>query len=257
MTKVFDSIIRMYRLRLLLVAVSIIAYARDIVYSSGEVEVFVLPGEATQVRFEGEVAGGFKKQASSVTVEKVGTDLIIFPQDNLPPDGESILVRLTDGTTYALRVKQAPDHSARDAIVSIKDSRAKITPADQDEFPKYRDRQFIYPTQYQVAGLMRELILATEFNKSNIPGYRVSELGAGQELVNNGQISAKLLRMYLGPQLWGYVLEARNLTNQAIKVDPAIFKINGTRAISLSNWELEPVASNNSKAFVYVITKAR
>lgn len=239
-------------------------FARDIEYSSGEIEIFVRPGEATEVRFPDEVLGGYKKQGSVISVDKVGTNLIIFAQDKLQQNGEVILVRTRDNRSYSLRVKTADDVSVRDDIVVIKDNRPRQTSEDDDELPKYRDRQFIYPSQYQVAGLMRELVLVTEFGKNGIPGYRVADSGAGSEVVNNGQITARLVRMYLGPQLWGYVLEAENKTDEIVKVDPAIFKIHGTRAISMDKWELAPRPltpeqrmAGAHKAFVYVVAKAR
>ncbi|MCS6893076.1 MAG: type-F conjugative transfer system secretin TraK [Deltaproteobacteria bacterium] len=244
---------------LLLVCFATLLSSRELEYSSGDLEVFVMPGEATQIQFPDNVAGGYKKQGSVISVDKAGTDLIIFAQDKLPADGEVVLVRLQDGRSYSVRVKQAPDAASRDATVVVRDSRPKLTVQDDDELPKYRDRQFLYPNQYQIAGLMRELVLVTEFGKAGIPGYRISESGAGQVVVNDGRVQAKLLKMYLGPQLWGYVLEAENKSNEHVKIDPALFKVNGTRAVSMNKWELAPAsaAGEDSRALVYVITKAR
>ncbi|MCS6961308.1 MAG: type-F conjugative transfer system secretin TraK [Deltaproteobacteria bacterium] len=251
-------------IRVTALALSLAIFARELEYSSGEIEIYVLPGEATQVQFPDDVLGGYKKQGSLISVDKVGTDLIIFAQDKIVPEGEVILVRTKDNRSYSLRIKPAPDAKSRDDIVIVKDQRPRTALSDEDELPKYRDRQFIYPSQYQVAGLMREMVLATEFGKPAIPGYKVSDAGAGSVVVNNGQLHAKLVKMYLGPQLWGYVLEAENVTDETVKIDPSVFKINGTRAISLNKWELSPKPitteqrySEAHKAFVYIVAKAR
>ncbi|MEM4379915.1 MAG: type-F conjugative transfer system secretin TraK [Thermoplasmatales archaeon] len=263
----FDKEIKVMRnigLKLFTILALTTALARDIEYSSGEVEIYVRPGEATEVRFPDEVLGGYKKQGSVISVDKVGANLVIFAQDKLQPAGEVLLVRTRDNRSYSLRIKTADDTSLRDDIVVIKDNRPREISEDDDELPKYRDRQFIYPSQYQVAGLMRELVLVTEFGKNSIPGYRVAATGAGSEVVNNGQITARLVRMYLGPQLWGYVLEAENKTGEVVKLDPAVFKIHGTRAISMDKWELAPRPltpeqrmAGAHKAYVYVVAKAR
>ncbi|MFN4895359.1 MAG: hypothetical protein ACK5HO_06205, partial [Pseudomonadota bacterium] len=62
----------------------------------------------------------------------------------------------------------------------------------------------------------------------------------------------------------GYVLDASNLLDQSQKLNPATFRIDGTRAISASNWELaarpmtiEHQVSGRDQAKVYIVTRAR
>jgi|YNPMSStandDraft_1061717.scaffolds.fasta_scaffold06378_1 hypothetical protein len=238
--------------------------ARDIEFTEGEVKVFINPGEPTELRFPGSITVGYKKQGSSLSVDRQGNTLVLFAQSRVQPDGEVLLVRLADERSYSIRVLNAPSPDQRDSIVVIKDNRRPVISDEEEKLPQYRDRRFVYPSQYQVAGLVRELVLVSEFGKESIPGYRVSEAGKGTVVVNNGAIMARLVRMYLGPQLWGYVLEAENVTDEVVKIDPAIFKIAGTRAVSASSWELsaKPITAEQRlagthKSFVYVVTKAR
>jgi hypothetical protein len=239
-------------------------FARDVEYSEGEIKVFINPGEPTELRFPGNISVGYKRHGSPLSVDKQGGTLILFAQQKVPSEGEVLLVRLSDERSYSVRVLNAASADQRDSIVVIKDGRRPIVSDDEEALPQYRDRRFVYPSQYQVAGLIRELVLVTEFGKQSIPGYRVSEAGKGSVVVNNGAVQARLLKMYLGPQLWGYVLEAENVTDEIVKLDPSVFKIAGTRAVSADNWELaaRPLTSEqrlagSHKAFVYVVTKAR
>jgi hypothetical protein len=111
---------------------------------------------------------------------------------------------------------------------------------------------------------MREMALVAEFGKASIPGYQVSDKFKGQTVVSDGSIIAKIDRIFVGPNLWGYVLDASNLLDQSQKINPASFRIDGTRAVSASNWELSarPMTVENQiagreKAKVYIVTKAR
>jgi hypothetical protein len=70
--------------------------------------------------------------------------------------------------------------------------------------------------------------------------------------------------MFIGPNLWGYVLDTTNLLDQSQKLNPATFRIDGTRAVSASAWELaarplnvEEQISNKHNAKVYIVTRSR
>jgi len=70
--------------------------------------------------------------------------------------------------------------------------------------------------------------------------------------------------IYIGPNLWGYVIDAKNLLNTTQRVNPASFRIDGARAISASNWELSPKPFNveqqiagKDQTKIYIVTRAR
>jgi hypothetical protein len=111
---------------------------------------------------------------------------------------------------------------------------------------------------------MREMALVAEFGKGQIPGYQVSEKFKGQTVVSDGALLAKIDRIFIGANLWGYVLDTTNLLDQSQKLNPATFRIDGTRAISASNWELsarplnvEQQVAGKHNAKVYIVTRAR
>ena len=68
----------------------------------------------------------------------------------------------------------------------------------------------------------------------------------------------------MGPKLWGYVLDAENLLDQTQQINPASFRIDGTRAISANHWEIAPrpltieqEVAKRHKAKIYIVTRAK
>jgi hypothetical protein len=243
------------------------ALARDVEYheNDGEVEVFVNVGEPTEVVFEGgKIKDGFKNSNAGIALDRKESSLVIFGKENMSENGEAILVRLDDGRSYPLRIRRASSDNPRDAKVSIDDGRGAMGSSEEEAPAPYREQGFAYAPPSKVSGLMREMVLGAEFGKASIPGYTVSEKYKGQTVVSDGAVLAKIDKMYIGSNLWGYVLDATNLLDQSQKLNPATFRIDGTRAVSLSNWELAPrplnveeqiSAKHNVK--VYIVTRAR
>lgn len=241
------------------------SFARDIEYKNEEVNVYVTPGEPTQIQFPGNISGGFKRKQSSVSLDKKGTDLIVFAQDNIDDTGEALIVRLEDGRSFSIRVKRSGGGNTRDTVVRIDDVQGSIIDANKDEEEApYKEKTFEYAPPSNVSGFMRELVLAAEFGKSAISGYRMSDKYRGQTVLHDGTMHAKIDRIFIGQTLWGYVVEAENLLDQTQKINPASFRIDGTRAISAQNWELAPrplnveqEAAQGHKAKIYIITRAK
>ncbi|MCB0336186.1 MAG: hypothetical protein KDD62_07765, partial [Bdellovibrionales bacterium] len=219
------------------------AFARDIEYKNGEVSVFVTPGEPTQIQFPGKITGGFKKQQSSLNLDKKETDLIVFATEGLRDRGEAIIVRLDDGRSYSVRIRLSDNTNPRDDVVSIDDDRSRLVSSD-DNFDPTKEKNFKYAPSTTVSGLMREMVLAAEFGKQGISGYRVSERYKGETVISDGTMIAKIDKIFIGPSLWGYVLSTENLLDQTQQLNPATFRLDGTRAISASNWELAPRSLN-------------
>ena len=254
----------------LIVGVAVPAWAREVEYRDQEVEVFVLPKEPTKIEFLDKVSSGYKPSRSALSVQRDGTDLIVFAKDHLSELGEAIIVKLDDGRTYSLRVRPANDESPRDTTVRILDKRDSILgdkseEEEQEELAdKSKERNFEYAPPSSVSGLMRDMVLVAEFGKKGITGYRVSDRYRGQTVLNDGTVHAVLDRIFIGPNLWGYVIDVKNLLDQGQKLNPASFRLDGTRAISLQRWELSPrplniehqiAAKHESK--VYIVTRAR
>lgn len=244
------------------------AYARDVEYSSGsgEIPVWVNVGEPTEVIFEGgRIKDGFKNSNAAIALDKKESSLVIFGKANLKEreNGEALLVRLENGTSYPLRVRLASSDNPRDAQVVVGDGKGALG-AEEEEAPPYKERGYDYAPPSKVSGLMREMALVAEFGKSSIPGYQASDKFKGQTVVSDGAILAKIDRIFIGSNLWGYVLDTTNLLDQSQKLNPATFRIDGTRAISASNWELaarpmtiENQISGKHSAKVYIVTRAR
>jgi hypothetical protein len=239
------------------------AFARDIEYKDVEVTVRVSPNEPTQIQFPAPVAGGFKKKVSSLSLEPKDTDLVVFSGEGLSEAGEAIIVRLKDGRSYSMRVARSTAASPRDSQVKIIDARAPII-SEEEQDPAYREKKFDYAPATQVSGLLREMTLVAEFGKKSISGYRASDSYRGQTVLNDGALRATIDTIFMGPNLWGYVLDTENLLDQTQKINPASFRIDGTRAISAKNWELAPVPltaeqqiAADQKTKVYIVTKAR
>ncbi|MEY4667623.1 MAG: hypothetical protein RL518_322 [Pseudomonadota bacterium] len=242
------------------------AFARDVEYTTGrgEVEVFVNVGEPTEIIFEGgKIKDGFKNSNAGISLDKKDSSLVVFGNQSLNENGEAILVRLDNGRSYPLRIRRANSDNPRDAQVTVSDGKS-VVGADEEEVAPFKERSYDYAPPSKVSGLMREMVLVAEFGKSAIPGYTISERHKGQTVVSDGAILAKIDKILVGPNLWGYVLDTTNLLDQTQKLNAATFRLDGTRAISASTWELAPRPMNvedqlsgKNSAKVYIVTRAR
>lgn len=240
------------------------ASARDLDYKPGdEVDVWVNPGEPTEIEFPGTVAGGFKNSNAGVAIEKKDSSLIVFGKESISDKGEALLVRLQDGRSFPLRIHRADDSNPRDAKLKIGDDKGAFGEEEEASKP-YDERNYSYAPPSKVSGLMREMVLVSEFGKKAIAGYTISEKFKGQTVVSDGTLLAKIDKIIIGPNLWGYILDATNLLDQTQKVNAATFRVDGTRAVSISRWELsgrpvnvEEQVAGAHNAKVYVITRAK
>lgn len=243
------------------------AMARDVEYSSGngEIQVWVNVGEPTEIVFEGgRIKDGFKNSNAGIALDRKDSSLVVFGKDNMNEAGEALLVRLEDGRSYPIRVRKSTPDNPRDAQVIVGDGKSAVGSAEEEESAPYRERSYEYAPASKVSGLMREMALVAEFGKATIPGYQISEKFKGQTVVSDGAIIAKIDKIFVGPNLWGYVLDATNLLDQSQKLNPASFRIDGTRAVSASQWELaarpmdvEQQVANKHNTKVYIVTRAR
>jgi len=106
--------------------------------------------------------------------------------------------------------------------------------------------------------------LVAELGKKQINGYRVSDAHRGETVLNDGTMLATIDQIFIGPNLWGYVLDTQNLLDSSQLINPATFRLDGTRAVSARNWELaakpldiEQQLAAKDKTKVYIITRAR
>lgn len=240
------------------------AYARDVDYTNSEISVYVTPGEPTQVQFPGDVTGGVKRKSSALSLQYTKSDLVLFASEGISDQGEGIIVRLKDGRSFSIRVRRSSDEHARDDVIRLNDRAGSLGSSDESEEPAYKERKFDYAPPSQVSGLVREMMLAAEFGKKGIAGYRPSDRYQGETILNDGTIKATIERIFIGSNLWGYVIEAQNLLDQSQKINPASFRLDGARAISATNWELagrpvtvEQQIAGKDKTKIYIVTKAR
>lgn len=242
-----------------------VALARDLEYDNEEVSIYVTPGEPTQVRFPENIAGGFKKRSSALNLERRDQDLIVFATEGITELGEAIIVRLGDGRSYSVRIRRSTPENGRDDTIRVLDARRSAILSDSSEDPSYRAPQdFKQAPPNSVSGFMRELVLVSEFGKSKIPGFRESDRYTGETVIQDGTIEAKIDKIFIGGGLWGYVLDVTNLLDTTQQINPATFRIDGTRAVSAQWWELAPQpinveqqAAGKHTAKLYIVTKAR
>lgn len=242
-------------------------FARDVQYQQGdgEIEVYVNIGEPTEIMFEGgQIKDGFHNSNAPIAIQNKGSALILFGKQNMSAEGAALIVRLNDGRSYPIRVLVASKENPRDAQLLIEDGKGAFGAEEESAPEGYTERSYEYAPASKVSGLMREMVLVAEFGKKTIAGYTMSEKYKGQTVVSDGSILAKIDRMFIGPNLWGYVLDTTNLLDQSQKLNPATFRIDGTRAVSASSWELaarplnvEEQISNKHNAKVYIVTRSR
>jgi hypothetical protein len=241
--------------------------ARDINYSGGEQTIYVSPGEPTQINFPGKIEGGYKSKNSPIALEKQDNYLIVFANDQLTVDGSAVLVHLADKRSYAIRIRPATSPGQKDVSVNILDPREAEAPETTDEqgTAKLDQKENAFAPPTAVAGLMREMMLISEFGKkSQITGYRKSNRYSGETVLHDGTLEAKIDQIYMGTDMWGYILNVENLLNTSHKINPATFRLDGTKAISAQRWELsarpvngEQQLANVHKGKVYIVTAAK
>lgn len=240
------------------------AWARDINYQGTEEKIFVSPGEPTQIFFPGKVSGGFFASKGKVSLKKEGSFIVVFAQPGLSPTGEVVILFLEDERSYSLRVLPSGIEQPRDDSVRIIDNR---DPEVEIDSPKgdtlEKETPFAPPTV--VSGLMREMILVAEFGKKKgIPGYRRSNRYSGEEILNNGAIKAQVDEIFMGSDLWGYVVTVSNMLDTSQQLNPATFRLDGTRAVAFQRMQLAPrpmtaeqKISNQHQGKVYIVTKSK
>ncbi len=239
------------------------AQAREVEYLGSEETIYVTPGEPTQIAFPGNILGGYKRSQSSVTLDRKDNYLIIFARPELSVDGEAIIVHIDDRRSYALRVMPSSDIEPRDQLVTIRDEREPDVETSITQ-PEPEQPTGFAPSS-TVSGLMREMVLVAEFGKQKgIPGFRRSNKYSGETILHDGTVSATIDEIFLGSNLWGYVLSVENKLDTTQKINPATFRLDGTRAISASQWELAPKPitdeqriSNKHVGKIYIVTRAK
>lgn len=240
------------------------AAARELRYNGSEQTVYVKPGEPTQVSFPSDIEGGFRRRNSAVKIERQDNHLIVFAQPELSPEGEAIIVHLDDKRTYSVRVMPADDVNMRDDRVMIIDDRVPEIDVEGTTYTQPKEpTKFAPPTV--VSGLMREMILVAEFGKQRgITGYRRSNRYSGETVLHDGAIVATVDEIFMGTDLWGYVIDVENLLDTTQRLNPATFRLDGTRAVSAERWELAPrpltaeqQVSKQHRSKVYVITRSK
>lgn len=240
------------------------AFARDLEYTNNEVAVYVTPGEPTQIEFPEKVEGGYKPSNSAINLEKKGNSLIVFGKTDLQANGEAFIVTVKGGRSYSMRVRPSDEQNPRDTVVRITDNAELSDAYQEEELPRFKDKVTGFAPSSTVSGLMREMILVTEFGKDKIPGYRVSDKHSGEVVLNDGTMLATIDKIYIGTELWGYVLNTSNQLDTTQQLNPATFRVDGTRAVMAERWELAPRPMNveeqvagKDKAKVYVVTRAK
>lgn len=211
------------------------------VWMSDETHVFVSPGEPTQVIFPAIVKEVFKQKRSTLLLDKQKNNLTVYTTPEKPSSwGERILVHLDDGRSYEIRVFAATLEHPRNASVNIAD----------EQFPQ------------PVDGLMNAMIRVAELNmRRGIRGYRDSRGYAGQIILKDDAIQAKIHKLFQGKSLSGYIIEVENLTTVPQHLDIERFRLDRTRAIQLQKEILAPRTESSdkkaSKGFVYIVVGAK
>lgn len=246
-----------------LVVPSGMAQAEAVKTSNGEVEVRVNPGEPTQVQFPGNITGGVLRKQSPITLQRNGRELILFASEGLSENGEAIIVRLDDGRSYSLRAMRSSADRPRDSLLKIEDDRGAIVAA-ADEEDVTQDKNFQKAPSNQISGLIREMVLVSEFGKKSVPGFQTSDTYKGETVLNDGTVEAKIDHIFIGSNIWGYVIDAHNMLDVGQKLNPASFRLDGTRAVSAQRWELAPrplnveqQISGADRTKIYIVTRAK
>ncbi|MCC6934037.1 MAG: type-F conjugative transfer system secretin TraK [Deltaproteobacteria bacterium] len=232
-------------------------WAREMRYDGKEEVVYVNPGEATQITFPSKISSGFKNKGSKITLDKQDNYLIIYADPTLGLEGEVIVVQIDDKRTYSIRIMPASQEAPRDDIIVINDTRPPVEDTEQEQI------QMSKPSA--VTELMKALILIAEFGRQKgIPGYRRSNQYSGETILHDGTMKVTIDEIFMGSNLWGYVLTAENMLDTTQKINPATFRLDGTRAVIAQRWELAPQPQTPEQdlakahiAKIYVVTKSK
>ncbi len=240
------------------------ASAREVLYTGGEEVVYITPGEPTQIAFPTKVEGGYKKKVSNLKLEKQDNFLVVFADPALANEGEAIIVPLDDKRAYSLRIIPATAEHLRDGQVRVYDNRPPNA-AEASSVSNNSHAPFSYAPPTIVSGLMREMKLVAEIGKrGGIRGYRRSNRYSGEQVLHDSSLVTTIDEIFMGENLWGYVMTAENLLDKPQRLNPATFKLDGTRAVDARSWELGPRPKTaeerieqKNKTKIFVITRSK
>lgn len=237
--------------------------ARDAVYDGSEIKVYVTPGEPTLLEFPAKIESGVKRGNSSLTLERKENRLIVFARANLPLTGEALLILLHDKRSYSLRMLPSSPEFPRDTQLNITDNRVPEYAAGKVETP-VEERRVETSPKSPISALLRDMVRVAEFGrKAGISGYRRTNSYSGEEILNDGTIKGTIKEMFIGGSLTGYVLTVENLLDTTVQLNAGTFRLDGTRMVSASRWELAPrpqtmeqKVSNKHVSTVYIVTRS-
>lgn len=260
----FAEIALRLMLAVVLIAIGVTdSFARDIRYQGSEELVHVTPGEPTQILFPSNINGGYFGSESQLSLQKEKNFVVILARPGLAPTGEVVIINLDDERSYSLRIVPAGLEQPRDDAVTIIDEREPEIRTSPTSTNTREDFPFAPPSA--VAGFMREMILVAEFGKQKgITGYRRSNRYSGEQIYQDGALEATVDEIFMGTDLWGYVVTVNNLMDTSQTINPATFRMDGTRAISIQRDTLAPrpqtaeqKIANAHQSKVYIITRAK
>ncbi len=197
---------------------------RIVDYQGAPVAVRLPVSQAGAVEFPEEIADAF----TVLTAEHIAIDYrnnVLYLQPLKELDG-TIFVATHSGASYSLAVATAPNGT---------DVALRIVPRGQ------RTQERLQATRSLTAvGLIRamangEIPAGVEHAAAQAQGP-----GASHELYNDGQISLRLVEMYLAPTMRGYVVEAQNLTGASIPTPVQDLAIPGLQAVAAEQQLLYP-----------------
>lgn len=94
--------------------------ALTLVRKREETTIYVAPEVPSVIVFDRKVLGGFKRKNAKLALSRGEVEVAIFAEKDLPPEGESLIVRLENGSWIGLRILPADTDNPRDIVTEIK-----------------------------------------------------------------------------------------------------------------------------------------
>ena len=195
--------------------------------AAAPIGVRVAVGKVTEVEFPEKVAKVVKGGAAdSVLVEVLENSVYLLPKAGHPQD---IFVAGISGESYPLNLVIAPEH----------DVRLQVNGSDV--------RRVAQENKMPALDLMKHMLRGEE-----PPGATVVKSGQ-KTAYKNDQINLSLEVMYEFPNLAGYVLTARNLTDNSVVIPLEQMSFPGLLAATLDQDILKPKGQRGDSAKVYLV----
>ncbi|MBI2058132.1 MAG: type-F conjugative transfer system secretin TraK [Nitrospirae bacterium] len=185
-------------------------------------------GQTTEVIFPSDISQFSNPEAELFSIQFTGARLYVKPTASLSPT--RLFATDTAGRSYVIELQEAAEGQREDDSVEISLEVAEGRPAPVAPGPNR---------------LVLDLMKAMRLERP-VAGYQVTEKKGELFYEEPKVLQFRLIRVYEGSVMIGYVYEIENMSNGPLRVNPQEFTFKGYVAGSVADMQLAPAEPKDS-----------